>query len=149
METENDIIEPRRYEFSFLVKQEADVAEVTKLLQQHEAEIINDGQVRHMQLAYPIEKETEAFFGYLHVKLAPAHAKQLEKDAGMNKTILRFLLILLPSTPQPAPPRPRGAEERSGAPMGERPAAAMPRPAPDSGTLSNEDLEKKIEEILA
>lgn len=149
MEIENDnIIDPRGYEFSFLVAREEDVAEVTKLLGQHSATVTAEGPVRHIQLAYPIEKRTEAFFGFLHVKLAPEHAKQLEKDAHLNNVILRFLLALLPSTPQPAPPRPRSTEERPGAPVTER--TALPRPAVvEGGALSNEELEKKIEEILA
>lgn len=141
--------EPRAYEFSFLVKREEDVAEVTKLLSQHGGEIVSEGPVRHIQLSYPIEKQNEAFFGFLHVRLAPAAAKQLETDALMNKSLLRTLLVLLPRTPQPPPPRPRG-ERPVGVPgqpaeRGERPA---PR-TPESSTLSNAELEKKIEEILA
>lgn len=151
MEEQNELhidepAEPRAYEFSFLVRREEDIAQVTKLLSQHSAQVVTEGPVRHIQLAYPIEKQTEAFFGFLHVKLAPADAKQLETDARMEKTLLRFLLVLLPRTPQPAPPRSRG--ERPGAPAA--PAAdRTPARAAEGTTLSNEELEKKIEEILA
>ena len=147
-------VETRAYEFSFLVKTEEDVVEVTKLLASHGAEVVTEGQVRHMQLAYPIEKQTEAFFGFLHARIASDQAKALEKDAQLNKTILRFLLVLLPRTPQPAPPRPRSERPTSVSPatpttMGERELRPVRPAAPESAVLSNEELEKKIEEILA
>jgi ribosomal protein S6 len=141
----------RAYEFSFLVKTEEDVAEVTKLLASHGAEIVSEGAVRHIPLSYPIEKQNEAFFGFLHARIAADHAKAIEKEAQLNKTILRFLLVLLPRTPQPAPPRPRGERPEPGAVpslVSDRDRAASPRPV-DPAVLSNEELEKKIEEILA
>ncbi len=149
-ESNDKEIETRAYEFSFLVKREEDVAEVTKLLASHGAEIISEGQVRHIQLSYPIDKQTEAFFGFVHARISSDHAKAIEKEAQLNKTLMRFLFVLLPRTPQPAPPRPRGERpEVDVAPTtSERDRSAAPRPA-DPAVLSNEELEKKIEEILA
>lgn len=125
------------YEISFLLKHESNAQEVLKLLKQHGAEITFEGPLKYLQLAYKIKHNTEAYFGYLRFKLAPDALAELSHDLGTKPAIIRVLIITPPfmrmRVPQP---------KREVSPM-------QPTSQPKSASpLSNEAIEKKIEEIL-
>jgi ribosomal protein S6 len=134
-------IDQKDYELAFLVKEEEDSREVLKLISQHKMGIRSDGPIKKIDLAYPIKHHRQAFFGYFRIFGEPAGAKLLEQDLRSNKVIIRFLLIALSSqkavveemakrsTPKMAAKRFIGAKEKQ-------------------PVLSNEALEKKIEEML-
>jgi len=131
------------YEIGFLAKTEEAAREVLKLIHQHQGEISSEGPLRRISLAYPIEKETHAHFGFLYVKLPPLSAKTLEHDLGTSQAVLRFLLVKLPSQ--------KAVLAAAAKPRVARPGGPSARPAPETKPqfpLSNEALEKKIEEIL-
>lgn len=117
------------YEISFLVNASEGAEAIKKLLADLKAEIITEGPVAEIQLAYPIEKKTSAFFGYTHFKLATEKMQELNDTLRLDKGVLRFLVI----TPIPAKPIPRRME-------------TTPRPAKKaaSNDLSNEALEEKL-----
>lgn len=132
-----DSEDKKEYEISFLLKHEGDAQEVLKLLKQHGAEITFEGPLKHLQLTYKIKHHTEASFGYLHFKLAPGHLAELNHDLGTKPAIIRFLIITPPFM------RARVSQPKREAPPiqpSTQPKSALP--------LSNEALEKKIEEIL-
>jgi ribosomal protein S6 len=145
MSEEIDVtIEDRKdYEISFLVKEEADAEGVSRLLKQHSAEVAAGGSLKPLVLAYKIKKQTHAYFGYAHFSALPSSLPALQRDLETNPLILRFLVITPPFmrmrtyTPRVKPSIP----VRQSAALGEMTA---PSPLP----LSNEALEKKIEEIL-
>ncbi len=97
------------------------------------------GKVR---LAYPVKKQAYAFLNHLKVKLDGSAVAVLSNELKLDQNVLRFLV----STPRtnanfPATPRsPRPAVRRSIF----APRAAKP---PVAEALTNEALEKKIEEI--
>lgn len=136
----------KAYEIAFLSPLEAGHEEVVKLLVREGGEIVKEGPIEKIALAYPIEKHVSAYFGYLHFMMEPLNAKNLEHDLTTNNSILRYLIITPPFEPQKprSMGRPRGAKVQSqeSAPTAEKksPASSLP--------LSNEALEKKIEEIL-
>lgn len=146
----------REYELTFLVRAEEAAPEVLSALKKHGAEVTNQGTLARQRLAYPIKKETQAVLGSLTFRLDPADIAALDHDLRFNSHILRFLLITPPvAKPQGIvyerhlrPVRP-AAPSPAGAPEGERRVreAAPKRPEPSHG-LSNEALEKKLEEIL-
>ncbi|MBI2033914.1 MAG: 30S ribosomal protein S6 [Candidatus Liptonbacteria bacterium] len=130
-----DEVELKDYELSFLLGQEKDVEDVLKLLKHEDAEIIFEGTLKKIPLAYKIKKQSEAYFGYLHFRISKERVKSLEKNLLTTSTILRFLIV----TPPFVRPKP---EPRA------RQGAVVTPPAQVSVPLSNEALERKIEEIL-
>jgi len=133
--------ENKDFEISYLIKEEGGANEVNKLLKQHSFVVDFENPIKKIALAYKIEKETQAYFGFAHFKGDPAEVKTLNHNLGSNQQILRFLIITPPfSTTKTVSQKPRpirvtkpktGSEEK-----------------PSSVPLSNEALERKIEEIL-
>lgn len=130
-----DEVELKDYEISFLLGQEKDAEDVLKLLKREEAEIIFEGTLKKIPLAYKIKKQNEAYFGYLHFRMSKDKIKSLEKDLLTASGVLRSLII--------TPPFVRSKPEPKA-----RPRIAPAPPAQVGVPLSNEALERKIEEIL-
>ena len=136
-------IDYKNYEISFLSKTEEGLALVSKLLKQHQFEITLEGPVKKIALAYKIKKETQCFFGFFHVSGSPESLPALDHDLSINPEILRFIFITPPfaKTKEPAPAKRQLSRP---APAKIEPEIKSSSPAP----LSNEALERKIEEIL-
>jgi len=139
---DTDIAEKKDYEFSFLTTKEESTSEVLRLLSQHQLEVSSEGPLKKINLAYKVGQTLQAFFGYFYLKALPSSVKSLENDLKTNTAILRFLIISLPHKKGVAPveaPRRRMRPSTGGR------VAQELRP---SRPLSNEALERKIEEIL-
>lgn len=140
----NSESEKKYYELGFLVKEE-DAAPVKNLLLKHKASFLYESQVVKVNLAYPIRKNNQAFFGYFRFEFEPAAVAELEKELKLEPSLIRHVLIKLSPAiikelarpPAGGPPRP---SVRPGLKKKETPEAAP--------ILTNEALEKKIEEIL-
>ena len=136
------------YEIAFLLKEEADFKDLLALLRQSEAVVTFEGPVKKIALAYEIAKQSAAYFGWLRFT-APTHRIcEIEHALILHHTVLRSLIVkftpglvsvprgtMTPSTATPA-------ITPTLAPIIEQTAGSHGLP------LSNEDLEKKIEEIL-
>lgn len=123
----------RAYEISYLLKTEEDIGVIMNLLSQLGAEILNEGAVAEMRLAYPIKKEVRAYFGYLHFNLDSELVVKLRNELKLNNKILRFIIV--------TPPFVKTQSRRES--QMERPRlVAQERP-----DISNVDLEEKLEEI--
>ena len=140
----NEDKEKKTYELALLVKTEEAAAGPIELLRQHNGETLGEPRMKKLALAYRIKGETEAVFISLGFRAFPEEAKNLEHDLSTRQDVLRSMVLVAPPpserpamTAFPQRGRPMGAR----APMGEAKPVA-PRP------LSNEALEKKIEEIL-
>lgn len=139
------MLEKQAYELSFLIKDETVAAEISKIMRRHGAEVVSEQLPKKMDLAYKIKKEGHAFFGYFCFHSTAADAKLLEHDLGTNPAVLRFLIIRLP--------RKRYIAFGGELPMQKAKPVAVPREIAGADKrpiqpISNEALEKKIEEIL-
>ncbi|KKR88963.1 MAG: 30S ribosomal protein S6 [Candidatus Wolfebacteria bacterium GW2011_GWA2_42_10] len=146
MEIEKEL---KNYEIGFLIKDENDRQEIVKALNNYQAAIINEGEINGIRLAYPIKKETAAYFGYVHFSAEPAIIKKLEDSLRLNPKILRFLII----TPPAAKTKSIFYQPRAAKPFVPRTARTAVskseiRKAESQPVLTNEALEKKLEEIL-
>lgn len=141
-----NIKEKREYEVAFLAKSEEHVPEAKQMLLSRGAEITEEGQVRQIALAYPIQGARQAHFGFIRAKLDPEQAKVLEKDIELHPGFLRALVLKLTVSARQAGSgdRPRFGNRGSAAPK----SVSENRPVATPAALSNEALEKKIEEIL-
>lgn len=132
--------EAKSYEISFLLKDEVAAHDLVKILKQEGADIRFEGPLKKVSLAYPMKKEQQGHFGYFHFELSPEKIGIIDREFKMNQKILRFLIVTPPfmkSTPAPSsrPVRSEFEEKRT-------------LPNKSLLPLSNEELEKKIDEIL-
>lgn len=127
------------YEITFYTKVE-NAAPVATALAAHRGEVVEEGSFEKVRLEFPIVKETFVFMKSLRVALPPEEVAPITATLARAADVLRFLVTASPAS-----------KEASGEPrkMGERRRPPAPRlPREESVTLTNEELEKKIEEIL-
>lgn len=143
----NEEKDKKTYELALLVKGEADLAPVAALVREHRGEIASEPRAKKLTLAYKIKGAAEAVFASLTFRASGSDAKNLEHDLRTRPEVLRSLILVAPpqaerqpTAPPAFPPTRRGRPPVAGF-LEPKPVAA-PRP------LSNEALEKKIEEIL-
>lgn len=137
----------KEYEIGVLVRKEEDLPGVSALIREHEGEITGDFRAKRVALSYPIKKEKDAIFAFATFKAFGDGVKALEHDLNVRPDVLRSLIIIPPKVdPKDQVPR-EIPHKRAVAP---HPAAqtAEPKKPQASWPLSNEALEKKIEEIL-
>ncbi len=144
--TQSQEKEAREYEVAFLVRDEAAAQEISKKAAQY-GSVVTQGALKHLAFAYPVEKEGSGYFGFLRIQTMPESAAQLEKDFQLTQSILRLLVLRMPVR-----------KEKSGRTFSAGPSSVVkPRRAPrpmhaesnaPGAPLTNEALEKKIEEIL-
>ncbi len=138
--------EPRTYEIGFLATEEGGAQAVLEALKRRGAEILLEGPVEKITLAYAIKRQTGAYFGYMHFRVSPDAVRVIADDVKGHAAILRSLVV----TPPLMKPKPRweGSKVRqrtiAGAPQPQLQPEVSKSPLP----LSNEALEKQIEEIL-
>lgn len=149
----NEEKDKKEYELALLLKSEENLSGVITLIGTHNADGVSEPRAKRLQLAYEIKGHTEAVFVYLTFKMFGEDIKALEHDLTSRADVLRFMVIASPAPAERTatsamPPReerrPRGSSTPYTAPAA---PSETPRPTP-SKPLSNEALEKKIEEIL-
>lgn len=136
----------RTYEIAYLLHFEEEGAEIMSALKQVEAEIVKEGQLSHIKLAYPIKKEKSAYFGYLNFSVEPSQIEKLTSLLQLNSKVLRFLIVT------PFSQRGEGSVRREEMKDVLRTEARPPqkqRSVVETQVLSNEALEEKLEEILS
>lgn len=139
----DDII-TKDYEIGFIAREKKGAENVLSILKTNGAEILLEGPVERIPLAYAIKKELFAEFGFIHFRVVPASIRPIREALTLDPLVLRSLII----TPPFQKARPR-FESR-------KPALTARPPEPETRRehevaplpLSNEALEKKIEEIL-
>jgi len=119
----------KHYEISYLAKTEAGKDDVMKALADIDAEITNEGRFSEMKLAYPVNKQTVANFGFFYFESSADKIPALHESLRFNDGILRFLII----TPPPRKPAPR-AERRS---------------PDDTSSVQESESEEKIDQVDA
>lgn len=145
MEIEN-IKKNREYKVSFILKEE-DASVVHRVLGNFDIKIISETPLVKVRLAYPIKKENFGFAGFLGISttdeaLIPKTLAALKHEPQ----VLRAIGTL--RSPFESEEKKQIAENTARS-RGRRPRReAGTRPAGFRSELSNEALEKKIEEIL-
>lgn len=140
----------RTYEISFLLRQEQNIEILMAALKNIGAEIINEGQITEIKLAYPIRKMKSAHFGYLIFEALPSRLKELRDALMLDEDILRFLIV----TPPIRKPLTQLVKNEAAAGTetvlpGEEDKMAPGRREKQIEQVSNEELNKKLEEILS
>jgi len=139
MKTENQEIEKRKYEIAIVLKTENALV-ISQSLTNRGFSVLTENPLEKVQLAYPIKKENYAFFSFAHFEGDPAAIKDLKNDLKLNPEVLRYLIITPPFIKKPA--------WRKSAPTRLQEETRFVPPSAEEPILTNEALEKKIEEIL-
>lgn len=137
------------YELALLLKSENDLAGAITLLRQHDGELVSEPRAKKLALAYVIKGNTEAVFASCTFRASGTDAKELERDLSTRPEVIRSMMLVSP------PPAERQPMASPSFPMQKRGRPSMVRVSPSEGQsrpavsrpLSNEALEKKIEEI--
>jgi len=134
----NDAEERGRYRISFMQKSE-DAPLVHNLVKKCGGEIFIEEPVVKTRLEYKIGKENFAFLGEIRFFADPSAIIKIQEELRFSDEVIRFMVDKEKKQPKSddisrkrAQRRPFRSEERK----------------KESGELSNEALEKKIEEIL-
>jgi ribosomal protein S6 len=125
----------KEYEISFLLLKDGFDGEIEKAVMAEGGEVFYKKPAVSLRLAYPINKQPSAYFGFMYFRASPSAAEKIQRQLKLNPDILRFLII--------TPPMPVKEEKKKYAPSAPKIPPAVAEPA-----LSNEALEKKLEEIL-
>lgn len=139
----------RQYEISFLALREGDKETVKTVIAGAQGEILSEGRYAEMKLAYPIEKQTSAFFGSFVFSAIPEKAVEIEKALRFTDGILRFLVITPPARKSTRTFQPRTTEaavvEQKEEKITEEPSVKTEEKAEE---VSDTALDEKLQEIL-
>ena len=138
----------RDYEIALLLPQEELLPNILKILGQHKIEIKTEESVKKIGLAYNIAHAKEAYFVFFHVSALPDDIKLLEANLRSDAQVLRFLIIRLPGTKAERDEASKRSSRPSFRPSPRRSAGIPIADSRQPSAISNEALEKKIEEIL-
>lgn len=146
--------ETRNYEIGFLLKSEEDRKVIFGAIERAGFSLLNEGQISSIKLAYPIKKQNFAQFGYAYFSAEPEKVEEFKKDLSMSPAVLRLTIFANPVVKSKEDEaraekvyfeNEKPAEAQEPQPVRERRPATKPQ---RTETLTNEDLEKRLEEIL-
>ncbi|MCX7996477.1 MAG: 30S ribosomal protein S6 [Patescibacteria group bacterium] len=83
----------KSYELTVLVRNEGDIEPVKKIVAGYKGEIVEETKWGKRELAYPIKKETEAFYFTYQLKLDPGIIADFKKKMNYEESIVRYLLL--------------------------------------------------------
>ncbi len=143
----NNDYETKEYELTLLLKEEAGLQNVQGILREAGLDIAHQTELKHIALAYPIKKETMAYMTTMRCVATPeTDLKEMRKRLEVSPQCLRFLLIAHPIAPVVRLPR---LHDATHAPHLHQTAVGASQEEQHKGeVVSNEELEKKLEEIL-
>ena len=133
------------YEITYLLKDEADLRLLQACLAKFHASHVEDVSLTKVRLEYLIEKTSQAFLGVSTFWIDSSVLAEFSRDLRLIPEVLRFLIT-----------RPALRRSREGSKGGERRPFSQRREVRGvvsesrggGAELTNEALEKKIEEIL-
>jgi len=134
----------KQYEISFLARNEGDKDEVMKALAAIDAEILVDGKYSEIRLAYPVKKQTVAYFGYVYFSVEAEKIATLDSKLKFYDGILRFLII----TPPPRKPAPRAERRSEDASTSEAPAQKAEETVKEEAPVVEEKVEEAVNDEL-
>lgn len=131
----------KEYEISYLLRSEQGNDLMRKLFVHHGGEVSHMEELRKIALAYPIKKEEFGFFGFSRVSLEQSAIVEIEKEAKLEGDILRMLVISEPIVAVHGDQRIPSSYQRHA-------EDTATQPQKEEKPVTNEELEKKLEEIL-
>ncbi|MCX6791094.1 MAG: 30S ribosomal protein S6 [Candidatus Gribaldobacteria bacterium] len=155
------------YELAYLVKPDLTEVELKELTEKVEAlcskekAILKSETAKRIRLAYPIKKQKEAFFVFVHFHAEPETVISLKKELADFNQIIRLLIVkkrvvpeppvrLTPTevkTPQEEQSIQQPVQEETTEPK-EKPKKEKKVKEPAKKKVSMEEIEKDLDKIL-
>lgn len=140
--------EPKTYEITFFIGDE-NVSSVVALLKKHGAQIMEEKPLQKTVPAYAIKKQTQCFIGVIRFSAMPSTVENMRNDLNLEHTVYRFMIHTVPQKKASVVIQSEATFSLSSQ---ERPkSATVEKKGPRrffEKILTNEALEKKIEEML-
>jgi len=135
----------KNYELNYLIssdltEEEAKVLQekVASFIQEEEGILNEKGNPVKKRLAYPIEKQLQAYLVFLTFQLEPEKLASLKRKVEEEKEILRYLLIIKLKAEKTAAPRRRRPEL----------TPKVIKKTTEEKKVELKEIDKKLEEIL-
>ncbi len=129
----------KEYELSFWLKEGAPLNKIELMLNNMGAQITHNSEIKKNRLSYPIKKEVEGYFGFVHFNGDEQDINAINHELKVDPEVLRFLISKNPiKKSEPRESRRQAPEEKFSQKVEEK----------SSDLVTNEELEKKLEEIL-
>lgn len=141
MSDETNLKDKKEYELGAMLIDEAVSTEVEAIIKKNGGEMVGAPSVSSMRLAYPLKKHESAFFGVFIFNAYSSAVKNIKDEVDLNVKVLRSLILTPPV--KVVPREPRSEHSR----IAKKEVASEVVAKPDA-VVSNEALEKKLEEIL-
>jgi small subunit ribosomal protein S6 len=129
----------KEYEIAFWLKDESDLTKIKDLMGNLGIEITHTSEIKRTYFSYPIKKEIEGYFGFVHFKGGSENIASLSHELKVEGSVLRFLISKNPIKKSEV------REVRRQIPETKTVEKVEQKP---SDLVTNEELEKKLEEIL-
>lgn len=129
------------YEISFVFKTE-DASALEGILARHGTGVHAGGEVKKVRLAYPLKKNEYGFWGSFRFEAEPGNLEKIFKDLKLEGNLIRYLVTRLEEKKVEARSERKNSQVVPMVGKSDEPRRHQ-EPA-----LTNEELEKKIEEIL-
>lgn len=128
------------YEITFVLKEE-DASSVKKIFSGQGIEVQAESEIRKIRLAYPIKKNEYGFLGSFRFEAGSENLEKISAALKLEKELLRWMVSRFEEK------RAGTRDDRTFQPPAvyRKQEEAKRRP---EAVLTNEELEKKIEEIL-
>jgi ribosomal protein S6 len=136
----------KKYELTFWLKDE-DASPVKNVLQKRGAEISAEKPLAKFRLSYPIKKETNAVLGSVAFTMAPTAIAGLTAELNAVPGVLRFVVSAVSERKNDSAPVAEGTAVPAARGRGGFFRRERMETKPAGEVLTNEALEKKIEEI--
>ena len=128
------------YELTAVTKEE-NFAPLKEIIARGGAKILSEEVAKKIQLFYPVKNERYGFLGVFKFESAPDALPAISNDLNMKGDVLRFIIVKSREVKA-------GEGEKQANPAPRDFVRAQPSKKPAEAALTNEELEKKIEEIL-
>jgi ribosomal protein S6 len=141
----------KKYELSLMLRTEEAAEAVLVSIKNQGGDVLEKNPIQKVKLSYPIKKETNAFFLSLVLSLLPEKVLALDQELKLSEYVLRFLIITPPIAKEDRSerserfmkPKPEMSPQKT-----EEIKTPIAPVASEPEVLTNELLEKKLEEIL-
>lgn len=140
----------RDFEFGYMLRAEEDNEAIKEIIIRNGGVLVRMEHVRRVSLAYPIKKQEVGFFGVCIAHCNPAVIRQIEKEAQLDVRVLRLLVLAEQITQRLGAERGQveTGEQKQEAPIKREVHDATVAQKTKEQVATNEELEKKLEEML-
>lgn len=153
--TKEDIRAKRNYEISFWLSSELNDDKLEESFNKIKGVITKLGGIIGLsqlpqlkQLAYPIKKEMNGYFGYFQFMISPNHLKDIKSVLDKENIILRYLIIALPASTKEIRTKSHFRPKENVSQKIKEPENITPPKQKESSEVDMKALDKKLNEIL-